>query len=66
VAATRALDRVLLWNFYVLPTWHITYERTARWNRFGKPAKIPDYSVGFPDIWWWDEEKAARIKGGKG
>ncbi len=66
VAATRALDRVLLWNFYVLPTWHITYERTARWNRFGKPAKIPDYSVGFPDIWWWDEEKAKRIKGGKG
>ncbi len=66
VAATRALDRVLLWNFYVLPTWHITYERTARWNRFGKPARIPDYSVGFPDIWWWDEEKAKRIKGGKG
>ncbi len=60
VAATRALDRVLLWNFYVLPTWHITYERTARWNRFGKPAKIPDFSVGFPDIWWWDEEKAAK------
>ncbi len=66
VAATRALDRVLLWNFYVLPTWHITYERTARWNRFGKPARIPDYSVGFPDIWWWDEEKAKRIRGGKG
>ncbi len=66
VAATRALDRVLLWNFYVLPTWHITYERTARWNRFGKPAKIPDFSVGFPDIWWWDEEKAKRIKRGKG
>ncbi len=66
IAATRALDRVLLWNFYVLPTWHITYERTARWNRFGKPAKIPDFSVGFPDIWWWDEEKAKRIRSGKG
>ena len=64
VAATRALDRVLLWNHYVVPTWHITYERTARWNRFGKPARIPEYSVGFPDIWWWDEEKAAKI--GKG
>ncbi len=65
VAATRALDRVLLWNHYVVPMWYIAYERTARWNRFGKPAKIPDYSVGFPDIWWWDEEKAAKIKGGK-
>ena len=66
VAATRALDRVLLWNFYVLPTWHITYERTARWNRFGKPARIPEHAVGFPDIWWWDEEKAKRIHSGKG
>ena len=66
IAATRALDRVLLWNFYVLPMWHITYERTARWNRFGKPAKIPDYSVGFPDIWWWDEEKAKRITSPRG
>jgi microcin C transport system substrate-binding protein len=65
IAATRALDRVLLWNFYVLPTWHITYERTARWNRFGKPARIPDYSIGFPDIWWWDEEKAKRIQSGR-
>ncbi len=66
IAATRALDRVLLWNFYVVPMWHITYERTARWNRFGKPAKIPDYSVGFPDIWWWDEKKAKRITSPRG
>ena len=61
VAATRALDRVLLWNHYVVPMWHITYERTARWNRFGKPARIPDYAVGFPDIWWFDAALAAKI-----
>ncbi len=66
VAATRALDRVLLWNHYVVPMWHITYERTARWNKFGKPAKIPDFSVGFPDIWWFDEQKAARLEENKG
>ncbi len=66
VAATRALDRVLLWNHYVVPMWHITYERTARWNKFGKPVKIPDFSVGFPDIWWFDEQKAARLKENKG
>ena len=66
VAATRALDRVLLWSHFVVPTWHITYERTARWDRFGKPARIPEHAVGFPDIWWWDEKKAKKIKGGKG
>lgn len=65
VAATRALDRVLLWNHYVVPTWHIAYDRTARWNRFGRPEKLPDFSTGFPAIWWWDEAKAAATKAKK-
>jgi microcin C transport system substrate-binding protein len=65
IAATRALDRVLLWNHFVVPMWHIPYERVARWDRFGRPEKLPDYSVGFPDIWWFDEAKAARIKAGQ-
>ncbi len=62
VAATKALDRALLWNHYVVPMWHIPYERVAFWNRFGKPDVQPDYSIGFPSIWWWDEAKAAKVK----
>ena len=65
IAATRALDRVLLWNQFVVPMWHIPYERIARWDRFARPPKLPDYAVGFPDIWWWDEARAARIKAGQ-
>ena len=61
VAATRALDRVLLWNHYVVPMWHVPYERVARWDRFGRPEKLPDYSTGFPSIWWWDEARAQKI-----
>lgn len=61
VAATHALDRVLMWNHYVVPTWTIAVARIARWDRFGKPDKLPDYSVGFPDIWWFDKERAAKI-----
>jgi microcin C transport system substrate-binding protein len=64
VAATKALDRVLLWNHFVVPMWHVPYERMARWDRFGKPDKLPDYSTGFPTIWWWDEAKAQKIKQG--
>lgn len=63
IAATRALDRVLLWSHYVVPTWTIDYTRTARWDRYGRPEKLPDYSFGFPDIWWFDKEKAAKIGG---
>jgi microcin C transport system substrate-binding protein len=62
VTATRALDRVLLWNHYVVPTWHIPYDRTARWDRFGRPDTLPDHAIGFPTIWWWDADKAARIR----
>lgn len=63
VAATHALDRVLLAHDYVVPTWNYPNTRTARWNRFGRPDKLPEYSFGFPDIWWWDAQKAAQTGG---
>jgi microcin C transport system substrate-binding protein len=62
VAATRALDRVLLWNHYVVPQWNYPKIRTARWDRFGRPPEMPKYGLsGFPTIWWYDADKAARI-----
>ena len=49
VAATQALDRVLLWNHYVVPQWTYGKVRTARWDRFGRPDKLPEYGVSaFP------------------
>ncbi|MEO9873353.1 MAG: extracellular solute-binding protein [Anderseniella sp.] len=62
IAATKALDRALLWNHYVVPMWHIPYDRIAYWNRFGKPDVQPDHSVGFPTTWWFDEARAAKVK----
>lgn len=52
IAASRALDRVLLWNHYVIPHWHIRVDRLARWDRFGIP-RHPKYG---PDVmsWWVD------------
>jgi microcin C transport system substrate-binding protein len=61
VAATHALDRVLLWNHYVVPQWTYGKERTARWDRFGHPEAMPKYGASdFPTIWWWDAERAAK------
>ena len=65
IAASRALDRVLLWNHYVVPMWYIPYDRIARWDRFGRPDKLPDYANGFPSIWWWDEQKAKQVAAAK-
>jgi microcin C transport system substrate-binding protein len=61
VAATRALDRVLLWNYYVIPQFYTDVYRLARWDRFGHPDNIPPYTPGFPDIWWYDDDKAAKV-----
>ena len=64
VAATRALDRILLWNNYVVPQWGYGKLRTARWNRFSYRDPLPKYGMsGFPALWWWDAEKAAKTGG---
>jgi len=62
VAATKALDRVLLSNHYVVPQWTYGKARTARWDRFGRPDPLPKYGVSaFPTVWWWDAERAAKV-----
>jgi microcin C transport system substrate-binding protein len=60
-AATRALDRILLWNYYVVPQWYYNKVRTARWDRFGHPDLMPKYGrAAFPTVWWWDAQKAEK------
>jgi microcin C transport system substrate-binding protein len=66
VAATKALDRVLLWNHYVVPQWSYTNLRTARWDKLGRPQVMPKYGVAaFPMIWWWDEQLVAGTPAAK-
>jgi microcin C transport system substrate-binding protein len=61
VAAVKALDRVMLWNHYVVPQWSYSKLRTARWDRFGHPEPLPKYGMSaFPALWWWDTDKAAK------
>jgi microcin C transport system substrate-binding protein len=61
VASCKAMDRVLLWNFYVVPQFTYGFQRYARWDRFSHPEPLPQYGVsGFPTLWWWDADKAAK------
>lgn len=57
--ATRALDRVLLAGWYLVPNWHDTVFKVANWNRFGRvDATI---RTGFVlDSWWVDPALAAK------
>ena len=63
LAITAAIDRVLLHNYYMVPSYSLRNSRIAHWNRFSHPENLPDFSSGFPTIWWWDAEKAAKTGG---
>ena len=65
IAATKALDRVLLAHHYVTPTYSLRKSRIARWDRFSHPEVLPEYSIGFPGDWWYDEAKAAKTRAAK-
>ena len=56
----RALDRVLTWNYYMLPMWYMAEDRLAWWDKFSQPAVRPVYSLGI-DTWWYDVNKAAKL-----
>lgn len=62
---TRALDRVLLWNHYLVPQFYVDKHRIAYWNRFGQPETQPTYIsyslTGFPTGWWIDEDLDSKL-----
>ncbi|APO73063.1 oligopeptide ABC transporter substrate-binding protein [Rhizobium etli 8C-3] len=57
VAAIKAMDRVLLANNYVIPLFYRDSYWIAYWNTITRPAELPAYSLGFPDVWWSKDAK---------
>jgi microcin C transport system substrate-binding protein len=65
VAATRALDRALLWGHYLVPHFHSPVDRLAYWNRFARPKAVPKHSgptEAFLRVWWHDSALAAHTE----
>ncbi len=60
-AATRSLDRVLLWNFYLIPGFWPPGYRYGYWDKFGRPETQARFRTGYFDTWWIDSAKAARL-----
>ncbi|MEC7441204.1 MAG: extracellular solute-binding protein [Pseudomonadota bacterium] len=65
ISRTRALDRVLLWNHYVIPHFHLQASRLVFWNIFGRPKNVAKYSSGFPNTWWLDIAKEKEVRAWK-
>ena len=56
----HALDRVLLWNHYVIPLYHSPIDRIAYWNFLEYPKKIPLYGIVI-ESWWINKNKAKKL-----
>jgi len=64
ITAVHALDRVLLWGWYMVPNWHLDNFRVAYWNKFARPQK-PIRAGFLLDNWWVDQKLAAETEAGK-
>ena len=63
--AARALDRVLMWNQYVVPHWYKGSHTIAYWHKFSRPAIKPRYALGVIDTWWVDPDKERLLAAGR-
>lgn len=51
VAAVRALDRLLLSGFYIVPLYHTSDQWIGYWKGLAKPERTPMFGVNL-DLWW--------------
>ncbi|MCY3671660.1 MAG: extracellular solute-binding protein, partial [Alphaproteobacteria bacterium] len=65
VYRTRALDRVLLHGYWVIPNWHTSADRVLYWDKFGRPPTVPMDGVS-TNRWWFNPAKAAALKAARG
>lgn len=60
--ATKALDRVLRWERFWVPQWFKASYTVAYYDQYGHPETLPPYALGEASLWWFDAEKAAKLK----
>ncbi len=66
VAASRALDRVLMFSHYMVPQYYKGSHTVAWWDKFGRPKAKPPYARGVQDLWWYDAAKAKALAAARG
>lgn len=60
--ATRALDRVLRTTRFWVPQWYKDVYTVAYYDVFGRPEAPPKYALGEMSLWWYDTDKAEKLK----
>lgn len=64
ITRVHALDRVLQWNFLVIPHFHAPYQRVAYWDKFGFTDARPMRGIDLM-AWWIVPDKDKVVAEGK-
>ncbi|MBA4489660.1 extracellular solute-binding protein [Paracoccus sp. S1E-3] len=62
VTATHALDRALRAMRIWVPNWYNPDHLVAYYDQYEHPAQLPPYALGELDFWWYNAEKAEKLK----
>ena len=61
-AALMALDRVLRYEFFMIPVWYNDSVWVAYFDQFEYPEPLPTFALGELDFWWYNADKAEKLK----
>ncbi len=61
-ASIRALDRALRHELFIVPAWYSADHWVAYYDMYEHPETIPPLDLGHLDFWWFNAEKAAKLK----
>lgn len=59
---TRLLDRAMRSLRWGVPQWFKDVHTVAYWDVYAQPDVIPPFALGAMSLWWYDEEKAEKLK----
>ena len=62
ITAARAMDRVLLSERFWVPQWYKDVYTVAYYDMFEHPEALPPFALGELAFWWYNPEKAAKLK----
>jgi microcin C transport system substrate-binding protein len=62
LTAAHALDRSLRALRFWVPQWFKAEHTVAYYDVFAHPETLPPYALGELDFWWYDADKAEKLK----
>lgn len=58
----RAIDRIMRYEYFVVPTWYLGKYWVAYYDMYEHPETLPPYGLGYLDFWWYNSEKGDALR----